>query len=74
MCDLTIDEEWYALNSQKAVFRKEQPFKTETNCAPSSKPLSSVPQQLAPNVYSHVKIRFYSATQFTYCNGITYGK
>ena len=53
MYDLTIDEEWYALNPQKNVFKKEQPFKAETNCAPTSKPLSSVPQQLAPNAYSH---------------------
>lgn len=57
----------------KAVFRKEQPFKAATNCATASKPLSSVPQQLAPN--SHIKkIGFYRATQSTYCNGITYGK
>lgn len=59
---------------QKAVFRKGQPFKTEINYVPTSKPLSSVPQQLAPNVYSHKKIGFYSATQSTYSNGITYGK
>lgn len=36
MYDLTIDEEWYMLNPQKAVFRKEQPFKAETKCAPAS--------------------------------------
>lgn len=74
MYDLTTDEEWYMLSSQKAVFRKEQPVKAETNCTPASKPLSSVPQQLAPNVYSHKKIGFYSATQSTYCNGVSYGK
>lgn len=74
MYDLAIDEEWYTLKPQKAFFRKEQPFKAETDCAPPSKPLSSVPQQLAPNVYSHKKLDSTSATQSTYCNGITYGK
>lgn len=56
MYALTIDEEWNMLNPQKAVFRKEQPVKAETNCTPTSKPLSSVPQQLAPNLYSHKKL------------------
>lgn len=73
MYGLTSDEEWKILNPSKAVFRKEQSFKAETNCATASKPLSSVPQQLAP--ISHIKkIGFYSATQSTYCNGTTYGK
>lgn len=50
MYGLTIDAVWYILKPKKGAFRKEKPIQAETNCAPTSKPLSSIPQQLAPNV------------------------